>query len=93
MPRYIFSTLRRYFKADRLLSSGLIVIRACSYYRIHNFLCVIAPESPYYERCFRSHLKCKLAPPDVKAKRFLKKKERLISEIAAIYTKITRLRK
>jgi hypothetical protein len=93
MPRYISSTLRRHLKANRLLSSGLIVMRACSYYRTYNFLCVVAPESPYCERCFRSHLKYELAPPDAKIKRLLKEKERLISEITAAYTKTTRLRK
>jgi len=68
-------------------------MRACSYCRIYNFLCVIASESPYYERYFRFYLKCELVSPDIKAKRFFKKKERLAFEIAAVYTKITRLRK
>jgi hypothetical protein len=93
MPRRIFSILRRYLKADRFLSSGLIVMRACSFYRTHNFLCVITPESSHCERYFRSHLKYELTPPDAKAERFLKKKERLASEITAAYTKITRFRK
>jgi hypothetical protein len=93
MPRYISNTLRRYLKADRLLSSGLIVMRACFYCRIYNFLYVIAPESSYYERCFHLHLECKLALSDIKVKRLLKEKERLISEIAAVYTKIIRFRK
>jgi len=68
-------------------------MRACFFCRTHNFLCVIAPESPYYERYFRSHLKCELTPSDAKAERLFKKKERLASEIAAAYAKITRLRK
>ena len=68
-------------------------MRACSFCRIHNFLCVIAPESPHCERYFRSHLKCELAPPDAKAERLFKEKKRLTSEIAATYTKISRLRK
>jgi hypothetical protein len=93
MPRRISSTLRRHFKADRLLSSGLIVMRACSFCRIHNFLYIVAPESPYCERCFRSHLKYKLAPSDAKAERLLKEKERLAFKITSAYTKITRLRK
>jgi hypothetical protein len=93
MPRHISSTLRRYLKADRFLSSGLIIMRAYSYYRTHNFFYVIAPESLYCERYFRSYLKYKLAPPDIKIKRLLKEKERLISEITAVYAKITRLRK
>jgi tRNA(Ile)-lysidine synthase TilS/MesJ len=93
MPRRISSILRRHFKADRLLFSDLIIMRACSFYRIYNFLCVIAPESSYCERYFRSHLKCELAPLDAKVERLFKKKERLISEIAATYAKITRFRK
>jgi hypothetical protein len=93
MPRRITSILRRYLKVNRLLFSGLIVMRVCFYCRIHNFLYVIAPESFYYERYFRSHLECKLAPPDIKVERFLKEKKRLISEIAAAYAKITRFRK
>ena len=93
MPRHISSTLRRHLKADRLLFFSLIVMRAYSYCRTHNFLYIVAPESSYYERCFRSYLKYKLAFPDVKAERFLKKKKRLISEIAAAYAKITRLGK
>jgi hypothetical protein len=93
MPRRIFNTLRRHFKADRFLSFGLIIMRACSFYRIYNFFCVIAPESFYCERYFRSYLECKLTFLDVKVERLLKKEERLASEIAAIYTKITRLRK
>jgi hypothetical protein len=93
MPRRTSSTLRRYLKADRLLSSGLIVMRACFFCRTHNFLCVITPESSYCERCFRSHLECELVFLDAKAERLFKKEERLISEIAAAYVKITRLRK
>jgi hypothetical protein len=93
MPRRTSSTLRRHLKADRLLSSGLIVMRACSFCRTHNFLCVVAPESPHCERCFRSHLECELAPPDAKAERLLKEEERLASEIAAAYAKTSRLRK
>jgi hypothetical protein len=55
---------------------------------------MIASESLYYERYFRSYLKYKLAFFDVKAERFfLKKKKRLVSEIAAAYAKITCLRK
>jgi hypothetical protein len=68
-------------------------MRACSYYRIHNFLCVIAPESLYYERYFRSYLECELISPDIKIERLFKEKERLTFEIIATYTKITRLRK
>jgi tRNA(Ile)-lysidine synthase TilS/MesJ len=68
-------------------------MRVYSFYRTHNFLYVIAPESPYYERYFRSYLECELAPPDAKAERLFKKKKRLASEIAAAYAKTTRLRK
>jgi hypothetical protein len=93
MPRRISSTLRHYFKADRFLSSGLIIMRACSFYRTHNFLYMVAPESPYCERCFRSYLEYKLAFPDAKAERLFKKEERLAFEIAAIYAKISRFRK
>jgi hypothetical protein len=93
MPRYISSTLRRHFKTDRFLFSDLIIMRAYSYYRTHNFLCVIAPESSHCERYFRLYLEYELAPPDIKTERFLKEKERLISEITATYAKITRLRK
>jgi hypothetical protein len=93
MPRRTSSTLRRYFKADRFLFFGLIIMRACSFCRTYNFFCIITPESSYYERCFRSYLKCELAFPDVKAKRFFKKKERFVSEIAVAYAKTTRFRK
>jgi tRNA(Ile)-lysidine synthase TilS/MesJ len=68
-------------------------MRACSFYRIHNFLYIITPESPYCERYFRSYLKYELAPPDAKAERLFKKKKRLISKIAVTYIKISRLRK
>jgi hypothetical protein len=68
-------------------------MRACSFYRIYNFFCVITPESFYCERYFRSHLKYELAPLDAKAERLLKKEKRLASEIAAVYAKITRFRK
>jgi hypothetical protein len=87
------STFRRYLKADRLLLFELIVMRAYSYYRTYNFLYVIGPESPHYERCFRSYLKCELTPPNAKIERLLKKEERLTFEIAAAYAKTTRLRK
>ena len=93
MPRHISSTLRRYLKADRFLSSGLIIMRAYPYYRTHNFFYVIAPESLYCERYFRSYLKYKLISPDVKVERFFKEKERLTFEIIAVYTKIIRFRK
>jgi len=93
MPRHISSTLRRYLKANRLLFSDFIVMRACSYCRTYNFFCVITSESPYYERYFRSYLKYELVSSDVKVKRFFKKEERLISEIITAYAKITRLRK
>jgi hypothetical protein len=93
MPRRTSSTLRRHFKADRLLFSGLIIMRAYSFCRTHNFLYVIAPEFSYYERYFRSYLKCELAPPDAKVERLFKKEERLISEITAAYAKTSRLRK
>jgi len=53
----------------------------------------MAPESSYCERYFRSYLEYELASPDVKAERLFKKKERLASEIAAIYAKISRFRK
>jgi hypothetical protein len=90
MPRRISNTLRRYFKANRFLFSGLIVMRVCFFYRSYNFLCVITPESLYYERYFRSHLKCELAPSDAKIERLFKEKKRFASEIAAVYAKITR---
>ena len=93
MPRHTSSTLRRYFKADRLLFFGFIVMRVCSYCRIYNFLYVIAPESLHYERYFRSYLECELTFPDMKVKRLFKEKERLIFEIIAIYAKIIRFRK
>ena len=93
IPRRISSILRRYLKADRLLFSGLIVMRACSFCRIHNFFCMITPESSHCERCFRSYLEYELALLDAKTERLFKKKERLASEIAAAYAKITRLRK
>jgi hypothetical protein len=53
----------------------------------------MASESFYCEQYFRSYLKCKLAPPDAKAERLFKEKKRLVSEIAVIYTKISRFRK
>jgi tRNA(Ile)-lysidine synthase TilS/MesJ len=68
-------------------------MRAYSFCLTHNFLYVIAPESPHYERYFRSHLKYELAPLDAKAERLFKEKKRLASEIAATYAKTTRLRK
>jgi hypothetical protein len=68
-------------------------MRAYSYYRTHNFLYVVNPESPHYEQCFRSHLKCELTLSNAKAERLLRKKKRLTSEIAAIYAKTTRFRK
>jgi hypothetical protein len=68
-------------------------MRAYFFYRIYNFLCVVTLESSHCERCFRSHLECELAPPDAKAERFFKKKERFIFEIAAAYAKIIRFRK
>jgi hypothetical protein len=74
MSRHISSTLRRYLKADRFLFFSLTVMRACSYCRIYNFFCVIAFESSYCERYFRSYLECELASSDAKIKRFFKKK-------------------
>jgi len=68
-------------------------MRACFFYRTHNFLYVITPESPYCERCFRSYLEYKLASSNAKAKRLLKEEKRLTSEIAVIYAKTSRLRK
>jgi hypothetical protein len=93
MSRRIFSILRRHLKADRLLSFSLIIMRAYSYCRIHNFFYIVTPESLHCERYFRFYLKCELAPPDAKTERFFKEKERLAFEIAAVYTKISRLRK
>jgi hypothetical protein len=93
MPRRISSILRRHLKADRFLFSGLIVMRACFFCRIYNFLYVITPKFSYCERYFRSHLKYELASLDAKAERLFKKEKRLAFEIAAIYVKITRLRK
>jgi hypothetical protein len=93
MSRRISSILRRHLKANRLLFFGLIIMRACSFYRTHNFFYVVAPESLYCERYFRSYLEYKLAFPDAKAERLFKEKERFISEIAVIYAKISRLRK
>jgi tRNA(Ile)-lysidine synthase TilS/MesJ len=93
MPRRTSSTLRRHFKADRLLFSGLIVMRAYSFCRTYNFLCVITPEFSYCERYFRSYLECELAPLNAKAERLFKEKERLTFKIVAAYAKITRLRK
>jgi hypothetical protein len=93
MPRRTFSTLRRHFKANRLLFSGLIVMRACFFYRIYNFFCVITPESFYCERYFRSHLKCELASLNAKVERLFKEKKRFAFEIAAVYAKIIRFRK
>jgi len=93
IPRRTSNTLRRHLKADRLLFSGFIIMRACSYCRIYNFLYIIAPESPHCERCFRLYLEYELAPPDIKIKRLFKEKERLTFEIIIIYTKITRFRK
>jgi hypothetical protein len=93
MPCRIFSILRRHFKADRFLFSGLIVMRACSFCRIYNFFCVVAPEFSHYERCFRFYLKYELAPLNAKAERLFKEKKRFISEIAAVYAKIFRFRK
>jgi hypothetical protein len=93
ISRRIFSILRRHFKANRFLFSGFIIMRACSFYRIYNFLCVITPESSHCERYFRSYLKYELASLNAKAERLFKKKKRLVSEIAAAYAKITHFRK
>jgi hypothetical protein len=68
-------------------------MRTYSFYRTHNFLYIITPKSLYCERYFRFYLKYKLAFPDAKAERLLKKKKRFISEITVIYAKISRLRK
>jgi aminoglycoside N3'-acetyltransferase len=68
-------------------------MRACFFYHIYNFFCVITPEFSYCERYFRSYLKCELAFLNAKAERLLKEKKRLTFEIAAAYTKITRFRK
>jgi hypothetical protein len=106
ISRRTFSILRRYFKANRFLFFGLIVMRVCSFYRIYNFFYVIASESLYYERCFRSHLKYKLALPDAKTERFFKEKKTIyfrnrrglcednpLSQIVSnYYKKITRFR-
>jgi hypothetical protein len=68
-------------------------MRACFYYRIYNLFCVVAPEFPYYKRCFRSYLEYELAFSDMKIRRLFKEKERFIFEIITAYAKITRLRK
>ena len=93
MPRRIFSTLRRYLKVNRLLFSDLIIMRAYSFCRIYNFFYIMAPESLYYKRYFRSYLEYELAPPDAKAERLFKKEKRFIFKITAAYAKASRLRK
>jgi hypothetical protein len=96
MPRsrsQIISSFRRQRKADRILFSGMLVIRAYTYYFTRGFFCVLGAESLYYERYYRANRQCELASPDTEIERLLKQERKLFSEIKEAQTKVIRLSK
>jgi hypothetical protein len=78
------SSFRRQCKADRFFFSDSLVMRPCTYCFIRDFLCVLGPELPYCEQCYRANCQCELALPDAEIERFLKQERKLFSEIKEI---------
>lgn len=96
MPRsrsQITSSLRRQRKADRLLFTGVFVMRPCAYCSTRGFLCVLGAESPHCERCYRANRQCELAPPDAEIERLLKQERKLFGEAKEAQAKAIRLSK
>jgi hypothetical protein len=96
MPRsrsQITSSLRRQRKANRLLFTGIFVIRPCAYYSTRGFLYILRAESPHCERYYRANRQCELAPPDTEIERLLKQKRKLFGETKKAQAKAIRLSK
>jgi hypothetical protein len=96
MPRsrsQITSSLRRQRKADRLLFTGVFVMRPYAYCSTRGFLYVLGAESPHCERYYRANRQCELVPPDAEIERFLKQERKLFGEAKEAQAKVIRLSK
>jgi hypothetical protein len=87
------NSFRRQCKADRLLFSGSLVMRPCTYCSIRGFLCVLGPELPHCEQCYRANRQCELAPPDAEIERLLKQERKLFGEAKETQAKAIRFNK
>lgn len=87
------STLRRHRNADKLLSTGVIVMRSCSHCVRASALCVLSPSSEKCEQCYRFNRPCDLASPWTEVDRLLKQSEQLQAKALEAEAKAHRLRK
>jgi hypothetical protein len=93
MPRAVSSgssTLRRLLKANRLLRTGHLAMRACAFCLSRNELCVVAAGCDHCEQCYRSNRRCELAPPCAEIERLFAKDEELSKQVLELETKSLR---
>jgi hypothetical protein len=80
MPRprpLISSTVRRRKRADFLLGTGVLTMRACASCLSFGVACILSPADERCEQCFRHNRICELASRQDEAERILKKKDEL----------------
>lgn len=87
------SSLRRSSQADRLLSSGVLVMRPCSQCLAAGVLCILSPRDEHCEQCYRHNRKCDLASPWAEDDRLQKQEEELRERRLRAESEAIRLRK
>jgi hypothetical protein len=87
------SILRRYYRTDRLLVIGFLVIRTCSGCIADNLLYIIFSDSDFYAEYYRFYRRCSLGPNNTKIDKQLIIKKKLDNKIIETETKAVRFRK
>jgi hypothetical protein len=90
MPSRVFNIIRYSYRANRLFSHYLFVMRSCRFCISRDFFYVISNLSKYCEQCFRSKRFCELASPDAEIERLLRQKRKLFDKAMEIKIKVTR---
>jgi hypothetical protein len=96
MPRprpLVSSTVRRRKRADFLLGTGVLTMRACASCLSFGVACILSPADERCEQCFRHNRICELASRQDEAERILKKKDELREKRWEAERQVVRLRK
>jgi hypothetical protein len=87
------STGRRHKRADFLLTSGVLTMRAYASCTSFGVLCVLSAADERCEQCFRHNRTCELSSRQGEAKRIFKEKNKLREKRWEVEKQIIRLRK
>jgi hypothetical protein len=96
MPRprpLVSSTVRRRKRADFLLGTGVLTMRACASCLLFGVACILSSADERCEQCFRYNRIYKLASRQDEAERILKKKDELREKRWEAERQVVRLRK